>query len=253
MDRRQFIGNSAQAVAIAACGGLAWYALLVQQARASGPLRPPGAREGAEFAGVCIRCGQCVRACPYHTLTLASAAEAGGAGMPRFVPREVPCYMCEKMPCVRACPTGALDPGLRSIADARMGIAVIDQESCLSWQGLRCEVCYRACPVRGKAITISTHPREISRHAVFVPVLHSDACTGCGVCEKKCPTEIAAIRIVDRKRVLGRMGDHYRVQRDTEEQARELPSGPTSAPEPARTSQPASPAALDYFNRQDAP
>ena len=38
-----------------------------------------------------------------------------------------------------------------------MGLAVIvDQENCLSYQGLRCEVCYRVCPLIDRAIKLET-------------------------------------------------------------------------------------------------
>ena len=60
--------------------------------------------------------------------------------------------MCPDIPCLKACPTGALSPGLKKIEDARMGLAVIDIENCLSWKGLRCEICHRDCPLKGKAI-----------------------------------------------------------------------------------------------------
>ena len=40
-----------------------------QTARASGVrLRPPGAKNENAFASACVRCGQCVQACPYDTL-----------------------------------------------------------------------------------------------------------------------------------------------------------------------------------------
>ena len=65
--------------------------------------------------------------------------------------------MCEDTPCINACPTDALEKGV-AIEDARMGLAVlIDQETCLAFQGLRCEVCYRACPLMGKA-----HPPRVA-------------------------------------------------------------------------------------------
>jgi ferredoxin-type protein NapG len=255
MDRRGFIGTGAQAAAAAACGGLAWYALLAQQARAAAPLRPPGARAEAEFAATCIRCGQCVQACPYRTLKLSTVGGPWLAGTPAFVPREVPCYMCENIPCVRVCPTGALDARMPEITRARMGLAVIDQESCLSWQGLRCEVCHRVCPVRDKAITISTHQREISKHAMFVPAIHSDACTGCGICENKCPTQVAAIRIVDRKLVQGRIGEHYRLgwKHEAPPEAAASPPGEPLRPAAPAGVPPAGPRALDYLNRGGTP
>ena len=92
-----------------------------------------------------------------------------------------------------------------------MGLAVIDIENCLSWQGLRCEICFRECPIQGQAITVEYHPRRISKHAMFVPLVHSDACTGCGICEKVCPTQKAAIRVLQPELVQGQIGDHYRL------------------------------------------
>jgi ferredoxin-type protein NapG len=212
-QRREFLVRSAQGAALAASGGLVWAFLVDRQAQAAAPdaLRPPGARPGRDFAALCIKCGQCVQACPYDTLSLAAAGAEVPIGTPFFRARDVPCYMCPDIPCKAACPTGALDPDLEEIEAARMGLAVIDRENCLSWQGLRCEVCYRECPVTGKAITTEIHPRELSKHGVFVPVVHSDHCTGCGICEKACPTEEAAIRVLPPELVQGKIGEHYRL------------------------------------------
>jgi ferredoxin-type protein NapG len=212
ISRRDFFTRIAQAAALAATGGLVWSYLLRQQARATPfAIRPPGARYEPDFYARCIKCGQCVDACPYDTLELATADAGIPIGTPYFIPRETPCYMCEDIPCLAACPTGALDPALENIRDARMGLAVIDAENCLSWQGLRCEICFRECPLQGSAISIEHHPRRISKHAMFVPVVHSDACTGCGICEQACPTQEAAIRVLQPDLVQGRIGDHYRL------------------------------------------
>lgn len=198
---------------MAACGGLIWgYLLSAQQARgAANALKPPGAKADAEFNATCIKCGKCVVACPYDTLKLAAPGEAAPLGTPYFVAREVPCYMCADIPCVKICPTAALDPGLTKIEDARMGLAVIDIEHCLSWQGLRCEICHRECPLKDRAISVVHNPRRTSKHAMFVPLVHSDACTGCGICERACPTEEAAIKVVPPELVQGRIGEHYRL------------------------------------------
>ena len=67
---------------------------------------------------------RCVRACPYHTLRLADLGSGAAAGTPYFVAREIPCEMCEDIPCVAACPSRALDHGLTDIGTARMGVAV---------------------------------------------------------------------------------------------------------------------------------
>ena len=212
ISRRDFFARVAQGTALAATGGLVWSYLLQQQARATPfAIRPPGARYEPDFNARCIKCGLCVTACPYDTLELATADAGIPIGTPYFIPREIPCYMCPDIPCIAACPTGALDPALQDINDSRMGLAVIDIENCLSWQGLRCEICFRECPVQGQAITVEHQPRRLSKHAMFVPVVHSDACTGCGICEKACPTQKAAIRVLQPDLVQGMIGDHYRL------------------------------------------
>jgi ferredoxin-type protein NapG len=257
-SRREFFVHGAQMAGAAAAVGTLWFALLRAEAHAAaGALRPPGARAEADFAARCIKCGQCVRACPFATLALASVGGAAPIGTPYFEPRRVPCYMCQDLPCTKACPSGALDAALDDIAKARMGVAVLDEQHCLSWQGMRCEVCYRVCPLRGKAIVVNTEPRRVSRHAVFEPVVDADHCTGCGMCEQACPTERAAIRVLRTEAVQGRIGAHYRMQERAHDVA---PGPPPAAPttEPAPVSADAVPAAreprekapgVDYLNR----
>ncbi len=212
--RRQFLFDTAKL----ACGvgmlglGVGLYA---KQAKALPPtaLRPPGARAEAEFLGACIRCGMCVRDCPYHILDLATAGQDIAAGTPYFTARSGPCEMCDDIPCVKACPTGALDHELKDIDKARMGLAVlVDHETCLNFLGLRCDVCYRVCPLIDKAITLEPqHNARTDKHAKFIPTVHSDRCTGCGKCEKACVLETAAIRVLPRHLAKGELGGHYRL------------------------------------------
>lgn len=248
-SRRDFFVKAAQGTALAATGGLVWLFLLQQQARATPfALRPPGALSENDFAALCIKCGQCVRACPYDTLKLAAAGDTIPIGTPYFLPRDVPCYMCPDIPCKVACPTGALDPALTDVNRSRMGLAVIDIESCLSWQGLRCEICHRECPVTNKAITIANHPRKISKHALFVPLVHSDHCTGCGVCEKVCPTDEPAIRVVEAKLVQGKIGAHYRLGWTIDSPITQefTPAGQAAPPRPGEDT---TGAGMDYLNQ----
>ena len=181
-------------------------------ARPARALRPPGAIDEARFLGACVRCGLCVRDCPYDTLSLAPLGDGVVTGTPYFVARSVPCEMCEDIPCVKACPTGALDPAIKEIGSARMGLAVlVDHENCLNVLGLRCDVCYRVCPVIDKAITLDLrHNPRSDRHALFIPTVHSEHCTGCGKCEKSCVLEEAAIKVLPVALATGRGGAHYR-------------------------------------------
>lgn len=222
VDRRQFLLDSAKM----ACGvgmlglGLGLYS---KQARALPPLalRPPGALAEEDFLGACIRCGLCVRDCPYHILELATPESPVATGTPYFTARKLPCEMCEDIPCVKACPTGALDHELTDINEAKMGVAVlVDQETCLNFLGLRCDVCYRVCPVIDKAITLEMRPNaRTGRHTMFIPTVHSEYCTGCGKCEKSCITEEASIKVLPIKVAKGAHGSHYRIGWDEKEKA----------------------------------
>ncbi len=183
------------------------------QALPATAVRPPGALEEDAFLGACIRCGLCVRDCPYDTLKLAELGENVALGTPYFVARDIPCEMCDDIPCVKACPSGALNHDLTDINESRMGLAVlIDQEACIAFHGLRCEVCFNICPVRGKAITLDyKHNERSGKHAVFAPKVHSDACTGCGKCEKACILDEAAIKVMPIHLAKGQLGKHYRL------------------------------------------
>jgi ferredoxin-type protein NapG len=214
LSRRQFLGNLLKT----ACGaGLVGIGLgLYAQRAASLPaqyIRPPGAQPEEDFLGACIRCGLCVRDCPYDILFLGELGEQIPTGTPYFIARTGPCEMCEDIPCVKACPTNALDHELNEIEDSRMGLAVVvDQESCIAFHGLRCEVCFNICPIRGRAITLDMqHNARSGKHALFIPVVHSDACTGCGLCERACILEEAAIKVFPTHLAKGELGKHYRL------------------------------------------
>lgn len=211
--RRRFLRDAARSVAgLAGIGVLLGLQQKQSQARDGLTLRPPGALAEGAFDSACIRCGQCVQACPYQTLKLAMLLSPKAAGTPYFVARDIPCEMCEDIPCVVACPSGALDPKLTDIDQARMGLAVLlDHENCLNWQGLRCDVCYRVCPQIDKAITLELqHNVRTGKHAMFLPTVHSQDCTGCGKCEQACVLEQAAIKVLPMELARGQLGEHYR-------------------------------------------
>ena len=214
LGRRRFLANIARVAGGAGAFSL-MMGLFARQAQSlpAQVLRPPGAGAEADFLAACVRCGLCVRDCPWPTLSLSGVGEDVPVGTPFFIARKYPCEMCDDVPCVKACPTSALDHNLTSIDDARMGLAVlVDQETCLNFQGLRCDVCYRVCPLIDKAITLKRqHNERTGAHAMFIPTVHSDTCTGCGKCERSCVLETAAIRIFPRHLAKGRIGEHYRL------------------------------------------
>jgi len=94
IDRRGFLG-SAIGVASGACLlGLGLASVSRRGAEAKGvALRPPGALAEADFLSACLRCGLCVRDCPYHTLTLSDGGQGVAVGTPVFEARSIACEM----------------------------------------------------------------------------------------------------------------------------------------------------------------
>ena len=168
----------------------------IAQSRPTSELRPPGAISENDFLGACVRCGLCVRDCPYDTLKLTPFGTFSTPGTPYFIAREIPCEMCEDIPCVAACPTGALDSLLDDIEDARMGLAVVTgTDTCVSMNGsAHCEACYIACPVKDK--TINMIMKQDNGNITWEPTVDYKHCTGCGKCEKDCVVPDAAIKVL---------------------------------------------------------
>lgn len=182
-------------------GGLAAYELLSLMKTGNKPvLRPPGAADEDEFLALCVRCGKCIQACPYDSIKMANESYGVGLGTPYIVARDIPCYLCHDFPCVQVCPTDALS-GIKSIPDVDMGVAVIDQVACIAYQGMRCEVCYRECPLIDEAIKLNIYIKpDDPTHAVFAPVIDNEKCVGCGICEQRCVIDNPlAIRVKPRE------------------------------------------------------
>ncbi|MDH5592964.1 MAG: ferredoxin-type protein NapG [Gammaproteobacteria bacterium] len=212
--RRRFLIRSAGQACGAALLGIGLLTLARQTyGLPAEAIRPPGALAETDFLAACVRCGLCVRDCPYNTLKLSELGDKVTTGTPYFIARDIPCEMCDDIPCVVACPTGALDKKLTDIDDARMGLAaLVDQENCLNFLGLRCDICYRVCPAIDKAITLDAiHNPRTGKHTLFIPVVHSEACTGCGKCEHACILPEAAIKVLPARLAKGAPGQHYRL------------------------------------------
>ncbi|MCE1229542.1 MAG: 4Fe-4S dicluster domain-containing protein [Firmicutes bacterium] len=169
-----------------------------------GLLRPPGALEEFEFLTACTRCDKCIRACPQDTLQRATGSARFAVGTPYLEPRLMPCYLCTELPCIPACPEGALVWPRRTIkgvevegpAAVRLGFAAVDPGLCLTWPSEEdpaeaCRTCVDRCPYPGEAIRMVDDPEGGPAH----PVVDEEVCTGCGLCEYGCPTAKPAIRV----------------------------------------------------------
>ena len=161
-------------------------------------LRPPGSGTEAQFTSKCKDCGLCAQACPADAILIESNQ---AAGKPYILPRATPCVMCNDVSCTVACPSGALTT-IELPADIYIGVARIDHARCLRTpattvsrggplHGEDCTVCVSQCPVGETALAINDEDDLEVR----------DACTGCGVCERACPTEPTSIWIVPKSQL----------------------------------------------------
>jgi len=230
-DRRKFFATTLQSVGLTALGGMLWSGYTHEVKASPLVLRPPGAIKEDDFLTACIKCGLCAEACQNRdtnrdketglakegTLKMAKGGDHRLIGTPFFIPTEVPCYMCEDIPCVPVCPSGALDQasvsneaGELDINKATMGLAVVHKESCIAYWGIQCDACYRACPLLGEAITIEMQRNDrTGKHTFILPIVHDNVCTGCGLCEIACVTEKPAIFVLPNEVSKGIAGDHY--------------------------------------------
>ena len=221
VDRRDFIKYSS--IGILALAGGASIAIAPKGAIAENRLRPPGAIAEKDFLALCIKCGQCLQVCPYHSIELADLSKGYGEGTPFIDANIRGCYACEAVPCVLACPSGALDHKTEKATDIKMGIAVLEHpRSCLAvrrqpvpkgydlkmkefvsnvvntneyeqkvlekfegYEGKPCTLCADMCPMPNPLTAIAMVKKS---NGITRPVIY-DGCTGCGVCQEVCPVD----------------------------------------------------------------
>jgi MauM/NapG family ferredoxin protein len=169
-------------------------------------IRPPGALPEEEFLDKCIRCAECMKACP--TNALQPAVLQGGVeaiGTPIIVPKVGYCeYECNT--CGQVCPTGAIRKlPIEEKQKFKMGTAYFNKNKCYPWnEHINCLVCEEHCPVPDKAIkfweTEVIEQRTNKTVKVLLPYVVTELCIGCGICENKCPiAEEPGIRVTVRE------------------------------------------------------
>ncbi|MCL1908819.1 MAG: 4Fe-4S dicluster domain-containing protein [Holophagaceae bacterium] len=160
-------------------------------------LRPPGAISELAFLTACTRCDKCIDACPQGSLRRAPPSAGLAMGTPQLVPRELPCFLCESLPCIGACEENALlQPKLTTEQGTeimgpeavRIGIAHIKPSRCLAFETLNrpaepCRACVDRCPYPGVAIKLAADEYSPIQKPEVIPSM----CTGCGMCEFGCP------------------------------------------------------------------
>lgn len=160
------------------------------------PVRPPGSVPEQSFLEMCIRCGECFKACPNNVLQ-PEAFQQGLEGI--WAPMVKADWAgCESScnACGQVCPTGAIRAlPLEEKKVARMGLAIVNQQTCLPLAGREaCDLCVQECNAAGyHAIEYSQVGTEVDElgqpiegTGYLAPVVLDDLCVGCGVCQTRC-------------------------------------------------------------------
>ena len=186
LGRRAFFGSLVSGIVVL----FGWFLGKAKRRLPGLRLRPPGALPENEFVDACIGCFKCGNACPNRCIQFHGlSAGIENAFTPYINARSRGCILCGK--CAEVCPTNALTPfeadreGWKVGVD--MGKARVYEEMCFSYHGRTCGACYRACPLAGEALRIGLYE---------TPIVNSDFCVGCGLCEQACLHLPQAIRVI---------------------------------------------------------
>jgi ferredoxin len=160
------------------------------------PVRPPGSVPEPQFLQLCIRCGECFKACPNDVLQpLAFQQGLEGLWTPHVVADWAGCESsCNA--CGQVCPTGAIRAlPLEEKRVARMGLAVVNQQTCLPFaEREACQLCVDECHAAGYhaieftrvGTEVDERGRPLENTGFLAPVVLPERCVGCGLCQTRC-------------------------------------------------------------------
>ncbi len=174
--------------------GAAWAVVTLRSLRETKAtsMRPPGAVDELSFSGLCVRCGNCIRTCPAGILH-PDMGDRGLASLLTPVVRFADDYCregCNR--CTQVCPSGAIRRlTLDQKRQARIGVAVVDMDTCVLLDDRECQICKNHCPFEAIRIVWSDETYSCR------PIVDPQKCPGCGACEVACITSPQkAIRVV---------------------------------------------------------
>ena len=205
LDRRGFMASSAASL-LTVFGMRSVFGAGLDDPNRPVPLRPPGSVPEKEFLEMCIRCGECFKACPSKVL-LPVGFKQGLEGLwtpevdTNYSACDVSCNNCGQV-----CPTGAIRAlPLVEKKVTRIGLAIVNERTCLPYAGkdangaaatggASCRLCVDECTAAGynameflKVRGIVDEQGNRDEESGFdAPVVRHDLCVGCGLCQTRC-------------------------------------------------------------------
>jgi len=185
--RRSLLAMSAGAVCAGIGARFGWTGRASGQHQETSSLRPPGAVQSWQFAQLCLRCGNCARACP------------AGIIRPDWSPQRITEWLTPRLvieddycredcsACMQVCPSGAIAMDdcaaeLQQKLRHPIGRAEVVMDRCLLALGRECRtMCREVCPY--DAITLHEWTWEDDRR---YPIIDATKCPGCGACVLAC-------------------------------------------------------------------
>jgi len=147
--------------------------------------RPPASLNEKLFNTLCVRCGNCIKACPGNILTQHQQAHNPIAWMTPELTFQNKGYCLEDCTlCGEVCPTGSISPfTLEAKKQLYIGSIKIGLEKCLLTELKECDRCKTVCAYQAIKI-VPTDAPFLSK-----PVVDLQKCVGCGACAAVCPAE----------------------------------------------------------------
>jgi ferredoxin-type protein NapF len=202
---RKFLGREKRSDAVPAAGrrnlltgllggglGLT-FMFYARRIKASPLFRPPGSLPEEQLKVVCIRCGNCVKACP--TDIIKSAFDAGDLTGIMIPELDFSLSYClpECTACGDVCPSGAITAFSRDQKKQLfIGTVEIDPDKCLLTHNKECNQCKLACAY--DAIDITSRGNNLTP----LPEIEATRCVGCAACKIVCPPGAIAIKKLSR-------------------------------------------------------
>ncbi len=159
-------------------------------------VRPPGSVPEREFLQMCIRCGECFKACPSDVLQPLGFQQGLEGLWTPYVNADWAGCASSCNGCGQVCPTGAIRAlSLVEKRHTRMGLAFLNLQTCLPHAGKEaCQLCVDECTAAGyNAIEFTQVGTEvddagqpIEGTGYLAPVMIDDQCVGCGLCQTRC-------------------------------------------------------------------